>query len=295
MTEMATELAVERSEALLAMAAAQSAAKRAGVEVRELRTLREMTEAADLVDSIWSGDHVPVNLQRAVAHAGSYLAGALRDGRVVGVLIGFLGLHGGGLSLHSHVAGVLAGDQGRSVGFALKVHQRAWALERDVRRVTWTFDPLVRRNAYFNLTKLGAVGARYEANFYGTMHDGINNGDESDRLVVEWRLDRPGVAEAAAGHPRTIDVAGLRRTGAGVILEVGADGAPAPREADGEILLCQVPEDIVALRTDAEGRALARRWRGATRAALEAAFDRGLEASAMSRTGWYVLTPRDRA
>ena len=47
----------------------------------------------------------------------------------------------------------------------------------------WTYDPLVSRNARFNLVKLGAVGTEYAVDFYGPMRDGVNDG-ESDRLTV---------------------------------------------------------------------------------------------------------------
>ena len=55
--------------------------------------------------------------------------------------------------LHSHITGVAPG-QHRGIGFPLKVHQQAWALACGVPEVVWTFDPLVARNAWFNLAKL---------------------------------------------------------------------------------------------------------------------------------------------
>src|SRR4029077_5706779 len=100
--------------------------------------------------------------------------------------------------------------------------------------VEWTFDPLVRRNAYFNLTKLGAEAARYLVDFYGPMDDGINTGDESDRLLIRWDLDSEKTAAAAAGKP----------------LELRPDASS---------LLVPLPDDIVALRR--EDPELARRWR----------------------------------
>ncbi|GAA2791071.1 hypothetical protein GCM10020219_072970 [Nonomuraea dietziae] len=52
----------------------------------------------------------------------------------------------------------------------------------------------MRRNAYFNIAKLGARPFEYVENFYGRMADSINEGDESDRLVVEWLLKEEVVA-----------------------------------------------------------------------------------------------------
>ena len=71
--------------------------------------------------------------------------------------------------------------------------------------MTWTFDPLVRRNAYFNTVKLAARPVEYLVDFYGEMTDEINAGQGSDRLLVEWPLLAPEVVSAAAG-----DFAGCR-------------------------------------------------------------------------------------
>ncbi|GAA1896234.1 hypothetical protein [Actinomadura bangladeshensis] len=40
--------------------------------------------------------------------------------------------------------------------------------------VIWTFDPPVRRNAHFNLAKLGARAEAYLENHYGQLPDAIN-------------------------------------------------------------------------------------------------------------------------
>lgn len=265
---------------------ALQAARRAGVTVRELHDLRGIQQASALFDAVWSdptGSLMPVNLVRALASAGSYVAGSFLDGRMVGAIIGFLGLHHGELVLHSHILGVLPETRGRSVGFALKLHQRAWCLERGISTTLWTFDPLVRRNAYFNLCKLGAVGARYEENFYGAMNDGINSGDETDRLVIAWRLNDPRVMAAAEG--RGVD---LRADEPGpVLLDLDGEGAPQPRSAEGSRLRCRVPEDILQIRSDDPDLAL--RWRHALRDTMGAAISDGYEAVGMDRAGWYTL------
>ena len=265
---------------------ARQAADNAGVVIRELRDLGEVQQASALFDAVWtdpSGAIVPVNLVRALSAAGSYVSGAFSDGRMVGSAIGFIGLHGGEVVVHSHILGVLAETRGRSVGFALKQHQRAWCLERGIVKTLWTFDPLVRRNAYFNLSKLGAVGARYEENFYGAMNDGINAGDETDRMVIQWRLTDPRVVAAAEG--RAIE-AGADDP-AQVLLDVDNDGAPTISVADGDRLRCRVPEDILQVRaTEPE---LALRWRHALRDTLGAAINDGYEAVGMNRSGWYTL------
>ena len=121
--------------------------------------------------------------------------------------VGFLGLHPS-YSLHSHAAGVTAAGTGRGIGFALKQDQRAWALERGIGTVTWTYDPLVRRNAFFNLTRLGARPVEYVVDFYGEMTDAINTGQGSDRFMVALgpgqRRRRPAGRPQAPTRPAAV-------------------------------------------------------------------------------------------
>ena len=135
--------------------AADRAAKAAGVVVRELGSLDELDAMITLFDEIWEPDtgnsSLPLDLARALSKAGNFASGAYDSGtgQLLGACMGFFGppAHA---ELHSHIAGVLPAGLGRSVGFALKVHQRAWCLRRDVRVIAWTYDPVIRRNAYFN-------------------------------------------------------------------------------------------------------------------------------------------------
>src|SRR6266508_6282058 len=232
--------------ALAAAAAADAlaAATAAGVEVRELHAVAELRLAQRLFAEIWrpapdSPPPVTAELLRALAHAGNYVAGAWAGQRLSGACMGFFsappgaqgpslpgGAQGPGRALHSHIAGVAPGTQRRGVGFALKVHQRAWALSRGLPLAVWTFDPLVARNAWFNLSKLAAVASEYLPDFYGPMTDAINAGDASDRLLVAWRLEDPRVAAACSGSPAEPDAEALRSAGAVVALDEDRDGLP---------------------------------------------------------------------
>ena len=99
--------------------------------------------------------------------------------------------------MHSHITGVLPDHQSHGLGRVLKQHQREWALARDVGHITWTFDPLVARNAHFNLRVLGTRVTEYLVNHYGPMDDGVNRGDETDRIMVSWALAAPPVPTPA--------------------------------------------------------------------------------------------------
>jgi predicted GNAT superfamily acetyltransferase len=178
-------------------------------------------------------------------------------------------------------------SEGRRLGFDLKQHQRLWCLERGVKVMEWTFDPLVRRNAYFNFNKLGAEAREYLVNFYGEMTDGINAGEESDRILVNWRLDSRKADEAAAGRPHNPTADDLQRWKIDSLLSLGPGGEPVPGSSGARVVMCQTPEDIVALRRS--DPRLARAWRIAMRNALSSAFDAGYAITGVTRTGWYVL------
>ncbi len=261
--------------------------------ISELHGVDEMRELERLFADIWERPgEPPLNsgTLRALAHAGNYVVGAReRGGRLVGGLVGwFGGLPPGELHLHSHILGVAPGSQVGGLGFELKQHQRGWCLERGVKLVEWTFDPLVRRNAYFNLTKLGAEARGYLVNFYGTMTDGINAGEESDRLLISWRLDSGRARDAADGRLAEPAVEELLLRDAAIVLSVGQAQEPVAGKLGTPVVLCQVPADIVALRRSDAGAA--RAWRLAVRKALTSAFAVGYEMSGATRSGWYVLS-----
>jgi predicted GNAT superfamily acetyltransferase len=267
-----------------------------GAVIGELHELDDLRELQALLAAIWErADDPPINtdLLRALAHSGNYVAGARVSGRLVGGLVGWLGARAANeLHMHSHILGVVADSQVAGVGFELKQDQRRWCLKRGVKTVEWTTDPLVRRNAYFNLTKLGARASEYLVNFYGAMTDGLNAGEESDRLLISWQLDSSRAKAAGEGRAPEPEVAGLLRDGAGAILSVGAAGEPVTGKASSaRVLICQVPEDIVAMRH--ADPTIARAWRLALRRALNDAFKAGYAVTGATRTGWYVLeSPR---
>jgi predicted GNAT superfamily acetyltransferase len=258
-------------------------------EIRELHGVEELRWLADLFAVVWGrGGEPPVgsDVLKALAHSGNYVSGAYRDGRLIGGLVGwFAGTPPDDLHLHSHILGVLPGSEAHGVGFELKQHQRRWSMQRGLNVIEWTTDPLVRRNGYFNLTKLGANAPEYLINVYGEMRDGINAGEESDRLLIRWHLDSERAKTAAAGTVQEPDVARLHGH---IVLAVDEAGGPlASHWRDARGLLCQVPEDIVAMRR--ADPAQARAWRIAMRQAMTGAMAAGYELTGATRSGWYVL------
>ena len=231
----------------------------ASVQIRTVSEVSELTEVGNVLQRVW-GTSVPlvnVELLAAIAHSGGYVAGAFDGHRMVGASVGFLADHHGEWALHSHVTCVLDAMRHGGIGQAVKLHQRAWAAGHELDWITWTFDPLVRRNAWFNIAILGAEVDEYLPSFYGTMTDAINVGDESDRLMMAWNVAAPVTITPRDGSD--IDTA----------------------------LLVSTPPDIVELRrTDPSAVS---RWRVETREALAGALDDGRRVLGFTREGAYVI------
>ncbi|MGC0334381.1 putative GNAT superfamily acetyltransferase [Streptomyces sp. SAI-170] len=272
----------EETDRIAREAVAEAAARTAGVTVRTVHDVAGIRSVADFFADVWQTPRAtppyPAEVLHSLVHAGGAVHAAYSAGpsgeRLAGAAVAVFGPPAE-RDVYSFVAAATA--SGRGVGLAVKQAQRLWALEQGATTMRWTFDPLVARNARFNLVKLGAVGSEYLVDFYGPMNDGVNNGDESDRLTVVWNL--------VTGTTRTDDPAEGRA--AAEIVRRAPDGGPLAL-SDADRLWCRVPEDIVALR--AADPALARDWRHAVREVFTEAYAEGLRATGMSRDGWYLLT-----
>lgn len=286
------EVAAADVEAALEVAA--EAAAQADVRIADVHDLASFTTISELFDEIWGrdpsiGSAMAVEVLVAMSHAGNQVTLATRDGEAVGATAALLGRdddRDGLRFLHSHITGVTHPDAG--VGWALKQHQRAWALQRGIAQVRWTFDPLVRRNAVFNLVKLGARITAFHTELYGTMLDERNRGLPTHRVTATWNLLEHRAVAAAAGRTHEPDVDALRRAGAGTILDVAGDDSPRTRDTDADRLLARVPADIETLRD--EDPDLGRAWAAAAADTLGAAIDAGCRVAGLTRDGWYVLT-----
>ena len=232
-------------------------------EIRTVQSPDDMAAIVTVFQQVWGTTTPIVNVEllRAMAHSGGYVAGVYDNDRLMGASFGFLARHHGEPALHSHVTGILPGVQHGGAGRAMKIHQREWAAARGIPWITWTFDPLVRRNAWFNLAVLGAEVHEYLVDFYGPIDDAINAGDESDRLLVAW----PVAGDAAAV----------------------ADGGGSPGAIPPGAVSVPTPDDIVVLRrTD---RAAATAWRQRVRAELGGRLAAGGRVVGFTRAGEYLV------
>ena len=247
--------------------------------IRRLHGVDELEDARRVCDAVWpstvGGTEITQNLITAMEHAGGYIAAAYlpeAPHKPVGAVVSFLGRHKDAygqwhMHLHSHMTAVLETVRDKSIGTALKRDQRAWALENEIETITWTFDPLVRRNARLNIIKLGADVSEYLVNFYGAMQDQLNHGDESDRMMASWVVDSERARTAAAGHLHALS------------------------EIPSGARVVELPHDIVALRT-ADMKS-AREWRVRVREQVLTAMDDGMQLIGLDTNDSYVFAKRD--
>lgn len=167
--------------------------------IRELTLPDEFEACMDLQREGfgWSDiELMPMRFFIVSRHIGGLVLGAFDGGRMVGVLSAIPGLRGREPYWHSHILAVSTASRDSGIGTQLKFAQKEHALQRGIRLIEWTFDPLMSRNAYLNIEKLGVIVRRYYPSFYGK---------DRDRLVAEWWLDRP--RPSLNGESRRVTIA----------------------------------------------------------------------------------------
>jgi len=230
------------------------------VAVHDLQSLSEQALGIRIFDEVWCtmlGTELTSNLSQAMVHSGSYLSGAFIDNKIVGAAFAFPATNDG-LHLHSHMTAVLPEFRDRGVGYALKIDQWGWAKKKNYSHLSWTFDPLVRRNAKLNIAKLGVDISAYFPNFYGAMPDALNAGDESDRLMVTWSTNK----DAPKARELIVN----------------------PEQGD---ILIEIPEDIVAIRSKNQSESM--KWRRQVREQFIAALEKNGKVIGFSTNSEYVV------
>ena len=283
--------------------------------IRVLETPEEMDAVVDLQRAIWTGSEtniVPSHLLVTLAHNGSAVIGAFAQTedeaseRLIGFAFGFPGLvrsaEGVSFKYCSHQLGVHPDCRGQGVGFAVKRAQWQFARQQGYDRITWTYDPLLSRNGYFNIHKVGATCNTYERNFYGTLDDDLNTGLHTDRFQVDWWLRSRRVERRLSRRPRPhLDLDHVLSAGGTIVNPVVStqNGWPVPgkisleRGADA-VLLVQIPPDFLALKAADLDLALA--WRLHSRTLFETLFAEGYLVTDFIRQGgnlprsFYVLS-----
>ena len=272
--------------------------------IKVLESPEDMTAVEALQRVVWPGsetDVVPAHMLITAVHNGGILVGAFVEEQLIGFVFGFPGIEftpDGPRPKHcSHMMGIDPEHRDSGVGFALKRAQWQMVRHQGIDHITWTYDPLLSRNAYLNITKLGAVCDTYRRSEYGDMRDGLNAGLPSDRFQVDWWINTRRVEQRLSKRPRRpLKLENFSKADLQPLysLHFEAEGWSRPPEhfspLVGKLALAEIPSDFGALK-DADF-SLARDWRFFTREVFESAFGAGYLVTDFvyeHRRGFYVL------
>lgn len=270
------------------------------ITYRLLRTPEDMEDAVRLQQIYWGDDHenlVPAHMLLSIVNYGGHVIAAFDGKQTVGVLIGFLGVDlpdsdeevraADRLLIMSKRMVVLPAYRGQKIGETLKLMQRDAARQLDIELVTWTFDPVLSRNAYLNLHKLRAVGQAYKVDYFGSA--GGHPSLTADRLVVNWWVNHPSQTQRKEPDSDAPIINAAERDG---VLLVPAGTIEQPAHA--AQLLLEVPSNFYEI--EANSPVLAAAWRDHMRSAFQKAMAAGYIATDMLRRDdrvYYVMTRDD--
>ena len=269
--------------------------------LRLLEHIEEMFIVEDLQRQVWGMEDavVPHHLLLTAAHNGGLILGAFDGEKMIGFVFGFPGLThtpDGMEPKHcSHMLAVLPEYESQGVGYTLKRAQWQMVRRQGLSLITWTYDPLLSRNAHLNIARLGAVCNTYVPNMYGEMRDSLNQGLPSDRLHIDLWVNSLRVENRMSKRPRRqLDLAHYLSAGTGIInpTRLGTTGwphppdtpwqpsviaqeagAPSPEIPQAALYLLEIPSEFQALK--AANPALGLAWRLHVRTLLQDLFARG--------------------
>jgi predicted GNAT superfamily acetyltransferase len=247
-----------------------STAQSAEIFVRHCHGLPEFQQCFELQRAVWGKTEldVPLPLFVVAAETGGQVLGAFDQEKLVGFTLAIAGYRDGIPFLHSHMTAVLENYRDHGIGRRLKLFQRDDALQRGIRLVEWTFDPLEVKNAFLNFNRLGAIARRYLPNCYGVTTSPLHGGMPTDRLIAEWWLDSPRVNNLINGSQQSV---------------------PQSSKARAEVL---VPAEISRLRRENSSEAL--RIQTEIREKFQSWIAKGYAATAIEigpEGGKYIIEP----
>ena len=252
------------------------------ITIRPVDGEAEYEQCVRMQHEIWGESYsgtVPTVILSLSQRLGGVVAGAFdAQQRMLGFVFGMTGLIDGKLAHWSDMLAVRADTRDRGIGRRLKLFQRDALRTIGVDTIYWTYDPLVARNAYLNLVKLGAIAAEYVVDFYGadtgsSLHGSLG----TDRFIVRWDIAQDGgspeggVTADAANSADESFIVNPRRENAPPLLRDLPD-APSVR--------IEIPPDIYALID--QGSEIALAWRTTTRSAFTSYLARGYRVTGFS-------------
>ena len=247
------------------------------VHIRLLRSNEDCHACVELQRHVWGfeqGEIVPSTLLHAVGYVGGLVAGAFdSQNNLLGFVFGITGVRDGELAHWSHMLGVHVSARNLGLGRMLKEYQRTTLAASGVTLMYWSFDPLMAKNAHFNINRLGASVTDYVSDMYGTTASPLHLGMATDRLIV--RLDtaappRPAM-QVASDHGLPILTPFPRLND--VTLSVG-DWSP-------DVVLIEMPTEVLDVLDRSPGSA--HTWRLAVRDHFRWALKRGYSVTGVHR------------
>ncbi|HYW51816.1 MAG TPA: hypothetical protein VE861_14470 [Gemmatimonadaceae bacterium] len=251
------------------------------ISIRELSTVDDYDACVALQRATWGADfaeRVPGAILRVSQKLGGVAAGAFAaDRTMLGFVFGMTGIRHGALVHWSDMLAVRQDARGSGLGARLKAYQRDAVRALGVTEMLWTADPLVARNAHFNINHLGARPVEYVENMYGANTGSLLHGAmPTDRFVYQWALQEDD-GQPGAPLPHDEDESPVHDA-----IVVDADGMPRlAAGADAGSVRIVVPDDLTAVQV--HDPALAHAWRMTVRAAITGAFARGLVVTRFTR------------
>lgn len=225
----------------------------------------------EVEDAVWGMETVtPVHQTFTALNNGGIILGAYDGEKMIGFLYSFPGFDGSKAYVCSHMLGLLPDYRRMGLGEKMKRKQAEIAKEKGFEMITWTFDPLESVNAYLNIHKLGAIGARFAPHYYGDLQDELNGGLTSDRIHIEWDLTSTGEKGVSRLVPEQM------------LLTHAEDGSPQRTEAfhrmanEQEMWFMAIPPNFQHLKK--ENFALAKAWRKETSHIFQILFNQGYQA-----------------
>lgn len=285
------------------------------IDIRDVCTHDEYQAVQDIQHHAWGRSEsivVPSGVMITAQKNGGLVLGAFgaptdeNPTGLIGFVFGFIGLTATLAPKHcSHMTGVLPPYWNHNIAYRLKLAQRERVLAQGIGLITWTFDPLESRNAYLNISKLGAVSNTYLPNVYGAIDDSLNAGLPTDRLQVDWHIASKRVInrinnDTGGQFGVKPTLAELRTSGVPVIVIPRSTQADVPTPDDSVSsqykephILIEIPDNFQTIKR--ESMELAHAWRIHIRQICTSAFAQGYCLTNVLRDGehCYYLLEKD--
>jgi predicted GNAT superfamily acetyltransferase len=260
------------------------------ISYRAIQNMADLRQVFQLQQLIWgenSQSLIPPHELYSLVTAGCPLIGAFERDLLVGFSVGFFGLAHlnssrpamANLKLASKRMAVHPDYRSQGIALHLKTEQYHFAKSQGLQLITWTFDPLISRNAYLYLHKLGAVVTQFVPDYYDDLMGQLNAIPGTDRMICEWWVGSKRAEERLFGQRKSLSLHDYLLGGLPIVnLPLyNEHGQPIPTErplplGQHAILLMEIPSQNDLLAQFPE---LGIAWREHTRHTFDQLFGAG--------------------